>query len=606
MFCCQGGILLLLCIIITYIDITDGTPHGMVEIANIDPKIPEIFVDEEEPTVEISLQRVGGCDGEAQIRFQCFDKTANEDDYECLYRTVTWDSGDCNDKIINVIIKNDDIFEINESFLLRIYALNEISIGFDRLTITILKSDVKHGIISVFPINTTIIEGYNIMLQVYRYDGDYGNITACYDIIPGTARLVSDVEFVQGCLSWEHNELTTYNITVNTITNELWEGPEWFLFRLFNFDGSDNTDTEFVSNITIEQNYYNQLPLTTTIEPCDEENSVVNIDISVHDSFTIQYGPKLPKTSIINDAVFMIEMLTPNDENNIETVIIEIIPIIVDDELIVSCVNKEKSFDIIFTNHTNCTYEDVVEVDIDSGGGQSVNDTNGTDSRPIYCGEWLIDELTLAGQYVSESFKYAFEYYINDYSLWTDKSLATFQVKIKDYILKNESLGITAMIWNMYLVLDAYPCIETEWSEWSECSAQPVGVGTQTRSRIAVKSLAGNVHSCGNITEHRVCIISKEKIVDISQTNVRIKEGETGKVLNVRLMGQLKEADMVARNTLQDNQLDLLRGYDTILYFDIPNSFKKELVIDPPQIGWNVDKLILYLYMCVCDIFIHI
>lgn len=38
-------------------------------------------------------------------------------------------------------------------------------------------------------------------------------------------------------------------------------------------------------------------------------------------------------------------------------------------------------------------------------------------------------------------------------------------------------------------------------------------------------------------------------------------------------------------------ELRILKGFDVIVYFNVPPFFQMEIVVDPPFIGWHRDKL---------------
>ena len=94
-------------------------------------------------------------------------------------------------------------------------------------------------------------------------------------------------------------------------------------------------------------------------------------------------------------------------------------------------------------------------------------------------------------------------------SLWNNHSLATFIFEIKDY---DKSEGINAELttnWVFYLVTDAYPCQPTEWSNWTECDAKPVGIGHIYRSKIAVHGLTGLELMCNELSQHEICVVNQ-------------------------------------------------------------------------------------------------
>lgn len=47
-----------------------------------------------------------------------------------------------------------------------------------------------------------------------------------------------DVEFKQDCISWPHLDSNTSLIPIETKRDELWEGDESFIVKLFNVEGA--------------------------------------------------------------------------------------------------------------------------------------------------------------------------------------------------------------------------------------------------------------------------------------------------------------------------------------------------------------------------------
>ena len=76
--------------------------------------------------------------------------------------------------------------------------------------------------------------------------------------------------------------------------------------------------------------------------------------------------------------------------------------------------------------------------------------------------------------------------------------------------------------------------------------------------------------------------------------NVRVSEGDNiGALIRVRLMHELTANEIKNKSEMSREELHSLKGFDLIISFEIPQFYKKEIVIDPNKIGWHKDKYVL-------------
>ena len=180
---------------------------------------------------------------------------------------------------------------------------------------------------------------------------------------------------------------------------------------------------------------------------------------------------------------------------------------------------------------------------------------------------------------------------MNQDPLWNEQSLATFMFTIQGYDKDSETDLDESTLnseWIFYLVTDAFPCQETNWTEWSNCDAVPVGIGQSYRSHIAVHGLPGKELQCNQIKQHKECVVNQEKLIKFSKTEISVKEGIDGETIKVRLYHQL--SNIKNKSLMTVDELKTLKGFDIIIYFAIPQFYQKEIVIDPQFIGWHSDK----------------
>lgn len=89
---------------------------------------------------------------------------------------------------------------------------------------------------------------------------------------------------------------------------------------------------------------------------------------------------------------------------------------------------------------------------------------------------------------------------------WNKEQMATFKISVRSH---QPSAGNLETLWAFYLITNAYPCQETEWGNWSDCDASPVGIGHEERLRMQVTGLPGGNRSCKVMDQHRGCVVNK-------------------------------------------------------------------------------------------------
>ena len=84
-----------------------------------------------------------------------------------------------------------------------------------------------------------------------------------------------------------------------------------------------------------------------------------------------------------------------------------------------------------------------------------------------------------------------------------------------------------------------------------------------------------------------------DKTVQFSTTDIRAKEGAQGRSFTVRLNHEFADSPPVLRSSAEMTveEQRALRGFDAVIYFNVPFFFQKEIVVDPAFIGWHRDRL---------------
>ena len=183
---------------------------------------------------------------------------------------------------------------------------------------------------------------------------------------------------------------------------------------------------------------------------------------------------------------------------------------------------------------------------------------------------------------------------------WSEASLVTFLFTVKGFQVDDTVDAESRTRWSFRLVTDAFPCRETDWTEWTKCDAVPVGIGHENRHRIGVHGIPGRELVCSELEQHQECVVNKDKTVSFSRTELRAKEGGGGETFTVRLNHEFAALDSpitVDKATLSVDELRELKGYDAVIYFSVPTFFQKEIVVDPVFVGWHRNTLEVYVFI---------
>ena len=247
----------LFCVIVLRTVISDGfhAPHGLIEIANFDPANNTIYVDETDRKLLVRIIRRGGCKYPAKVQAKCVDGTAKKDfDYQCRSQIFAWEDEDCSERLFYVWINDDTKYELDETFLFSIISDGDTAVGFDRLQIIIPANDEHRGIIRIHPNPYTAIEGELVKLEITREEGNIGPAKACYNIWPLTAMIDFDIVKPENdfeCVTWKHEENHNHTVSIQTVSDNLFEADEIFYVVLQNVENAELDSNPDNRNATV-------------------------------------------------------------------------------------------------------------------------------------------------------------------------------------------------------------------------------------------------------------------------------------------------------------------------------------------------------------------
>lgn len=102
--------------------------------------------DEGVGVLSITVERTGGSDGDASVRFETGNGTAKQKkDFTSRSGTLSWGAGDQDPKTIEIPIKNDGAKEKDETFKIKLSRATGAGLGTDSATVTIRDDDGGGG-----------------------------------------------------------------------------------------------------------------------------------------------------------------------------------------------------------------------------------------------------------------------------------------------------------------------------------------------------------------------------------------------------------------------------------------------------------------------------
>lgn len=223
---------------------TEDDEERFVINVKFDPK--EYTVMEDVGQMQVTVRRIGDLDSSIVVQYRTEDGTAKSGtDYVPVSGSVIFGPGESY-KQISITIINDDEFEEDEHFYLRLFDAKYASVAMDaeenqkpiinivddRARINILDDD-HSGVFSfannVFQIPETI--GV-YRLDVIRYCGARGTVAIPYKTIPATAKPGEDFDMAEGVLVFHNNE-TKKHISLKIINNVNYEKNSIFYVELY-------------------------------------------------------------------------------------------------------------------------------------------------------------------------------------------------------------------------------------------------------------------------------------------------------------------------------------------------------------------------------------
>ncbi|WP_194525943.1 Calx-beta domain-containing protein [Zobellia roscoffensis] len=251
--------------------------------------------------VTLSLERVGGSNGEIAVDIQTFDGTATlGDDYSGIPSplTITWADGNTNPKTVTLPISMDDFIEGDETFTMTIASTNPAWVGTNS-TATVTITDVPPGNIQFEQADYLVDEDAGtITLTIERVGSSNGEIAVDIQTFDGTATLGDDYSGIPSPLTitWADGNTNPKTVTLPISMDDFIEGDETFTMTIASTNpawvGTNSTATVTITdvppgNIQFEQADYlvdeDAGTITLTIERVGSSNGEIAVDIQTFD-----------------------------------------------------------------------------------------------------------------------------------------------------------------------------------------------------------------------------------------------------------------------------------------------------------------------------------
>ena len=178
-------------------------------------------VKEDEGEATITVQRVGGSDGEVSVDYATSAGTATvSSDYTETSGTLIWKDGDQVDKSFTIPVMTDKALEKIETVDL---TLKGKAVGErDQATLNIADSTVLNPGVLGFSAATYSVkeDAGTVTITVQRIGGSDGEVSVNYATSAGTATAGSDYTETSGALTWKDGDPTDKSFTIPVMTDK--------------------------------------------------------------------------------------------------------------------------------------------------------------------------------------------------------------------------------------------------------------------------------------------------------------------------------------------------------------------------------------------------
>lgn len=211
-------------------------------------------VNENDGTVTIAVERVGGSGGAVSVAYTTANVTAASGfDYTATSGTLSWADGDAADKTFSIAINDDSVVEGNEVFNVVLTSPSGgASLGLPNPATINIIDFVEYGTLQLSAASYTIDEdGANATITFTRLNGNEGAVSLNYSSADISAIAGSDYTAVGGTLNWADGDATSQTINVPIAEDFLAESDESFAINIDSVSGGASLGAPASATVTI-------------------------------------------------------------------------------------------------------------------------------------------------------------------------------------------------------------------------------------------------------------------------------------------------------------------------------------------------------------------
>ncbi len=261
-------------------------------------------VNENDGSVILEINRVGGSSGELTVQIQTFDGSATvDDDYAGVPTplTLTWADGNTTNKTVTLPILNDALPEGDETFTVVIGSSTNPDWVGTPSTATVTISDAPPGTIQFGSDTYSVNENDgSVILEINRVGGSSGELTVQIQTFDGSATVDDDYAGVPTplTLTWADGNTTNKTVTLPILNDALPEGDETFTVVIGSSTNPDWVGTPSTATVTISdvtranvgmfQTMDSDIPVSN-ISACNDQGNDFPFDDTFTADVTVSY-----------------------------------------------------------------------------------------------------------------------------------------------------------------------------------------------------------------------------------------------------------------------------------------------------------------------------
>lgn len=249
---------------------------------------PATYEVNEDATVDVTVERVGGEDGPVTVDVVSTGGTATAGtDYTAVSQSLSWADGERGAKTVTVTTLADSDSEGTETIALEFENLTGATAGESSTAVVAIADAQDPGAFSFSAAVASVSEdGTEVVLTVNRVGGTAQTVTVDYSTADGTATVGEDYTATSGTLTFNDGDGTAQTITVPILDDGAFEGDETFRVTLANPSGAPLGDITEVEVTITEDDDPAAIGFASASETVGESAGSITLSVSRTDNST--------------------------------------------------------------------------------------------------------------------------------------------------------------------------------------------------------------------------------------------------------------------------------------------------------------------------------